>query len=94
MSNTNAARAKARAKADPKASSEKAARSRRRKADRRSEDAKAMRRQGDSIEEIMLQLDASRRTVYNLLGREPELPEHQMKLLSSDQINTSRHRPR
>lgn len=94
MSNTNAARAKARAKADPKASSEKAARSRRRKADRRSEDAKTMRRQGASVDEIKRVLGVSRRTVYNLLAREYESPDHQMKLLSSDQINTSRHRPR
>ena len=69
MSNTNASRAKKRAKVDPKASSEKAATARMRRADLRAVDALAMRRQGKSVDEIMRALDVSRSTVYNLLNR-------------------------
>ena len=69
MRNTNATRAKARAKANPKASSEKATIIRKRKADRRSVEAKRMRREGMSIQQIMQALDVSRTTVYSLLGR-------------------------
>ena len=94
MRNPNAARAKARAKADPKASSEKAARYRQRKTDRRSEDAKTMRRQGASADEIKRVLGVSRRTVSDLLKREYDSPTHQMTLLSSHQIDTPRHCPR
>ena len=51
-----------------------------------------MRRQGASVDEIKRVLGVSRRTVYNLLAREYDSPTHQMTLLSSDQIDTSRHR--
>ena len=74
MRNTNAARAKARAKADPKASSEKATIARKRRADRRSVDARLMRRKGDSIPQIMRSLGVSRRTVHNLLKRQYDSP--------------------
>ena len=69
MSNTNAARAKKRAKVDPKASSEKAADARTRRTDLRAVDAQAMRSRGKSVDEIMSALGVSKRTVYNLLKR-------------------------
>ena len=80
MRSAKAVRAKARAKADPKASSEKAAIARKRRADQRSVDARLMRRNGSSIPEIMRALNATRRTVYNLLKRRYDSPMPQ-KLL-------------
>ena len=78
MRNTNAARAKARAKANPKASSQKAAIARKRRADQRSVEAKLMRRKGASISQIMASLGVSRRTVHELLQREYDSPMPQL----------------
>ena len=78
MRNINAARARARAKANPKASSEKAAIARKQKADRRSVDAKRMHSGGDSVAQIMRSLGVSRTTVYNLLGRQYDSPTQQL----------------
>ena len=65
----NKARAKRRAKVDPRGSSQKAAIARKREADRRSAEAKMMRSSGHTIAQIMRSLDASRSTVYDLLHR-------------------------
>ena len=65
----NKARAKRRAKVDPKGSSQKAAIARKREADRRSAEAKMMRASGHTIAQIMRSLDASNTTVYDLLRR-------------------------
>ena len=74
MRNLNATRAKARAKADPKASSEKAAIARKLRADQRSVDARLMRRQGASVSQIMRSLGVKRTTVYDLLNRQYDSP--------------------
>ena len=80
MRNPNAVRAKARAKADPEASSQKAASARKLRADQRSVDARLMRRKGASVSQIMRSLGVSRTTVYNLLKRQYDSPMPQ-KLL-------------
>ena len=80
MRNTNAARAKARAKTNPRASSQKAAIARKRRADHRSVEAKLMRRKGASVPQIMGSLNVSRSTVYELLKRDYDSPMPQ-KLL-------------
>ena len=80
MRNNNAARARTRAKANPKASSQKAAAARKRRADQRSAKAKLMRRKGASISQIMTSLGVSRRTVYELLKREDDALMPQMLL--------------
>ena len=72
--NRNAARAKARAKASPKASSEKAAIARKKRADRRSLEAKIMRGRGASVDDIMRYFDVSCATVYNMLNRRYDSP--------------------
>ena len=77
MRNANAVRAKARAKANPRASYEKATIARKRQADQRSVEAKRMRRNGSSISEIMRALNGTRRTVYDLLGRWYDSPTQQ-----------------
>ena len=78
MQNTNAnktktqankARAKRRAKVDPKGNSQKAAIARKREADRRSAEAKIMRANGHAVTQIMRFLDAGRTTVHDLLRR-------------------------
>ena len=78
MRNTNAVRARARAKANPKASSKKATTARKRKADLRSVEAKRMRRHGSSISQIMQSMDLSRTTVHKLLGRDYDSPTQQL----------------
>ena len=80
MPNNNAARARARAKVNPRASSEKAAIARKRRADLRSLEAKRMRRQGASVSDIMRTLGVSRRTANNLLKREYDSPMPQALL--------------
>lgn len=80
MRNTNSTRAKARAKASPSASSEKAAIARKHQADRRSSEAKRMRREGWSVTQIMRAQGVSRTTVYNLLGRQYDPPMRQPTL--------------
>ena len=80
MRNPNAVRAKARAKADPEASSQKATSARKLRADQRSVDARLMRRKGASVSQIMRSLGVSRTTVYNLLKRQYDSPMPQ-KLL-------------
>ena len=80
MRNLNATRARAQAKADPEASSQKATIARKRRADQRSVEARLMRRKGASVSQIMRALNVSRRTVYNLLKRKYDSPMPQ-KLL-------------
>ena len=80
MRNNNATRAKARAKANPRASSQKAVAVRKRRADQRSVEARLMRRKGASISEIMASLGVSRRTVYDLLQRDCDSRMPQMLL--------------
>ena len=75
MRHPNATRVKARAKANPRASSEKAAIARKRKADQRSVEARLMRRKGASVSQIMRSLGVSRTTVYDLLKRDSPMPE-------------------
>ena len=77
MSNTNAVRAKTRAKSNPRASSEKAAIARKRRADLRSVEAKRLRRQGASVAQIVRTLGVSHTTVYNLLDRRYDSPTQQ-----------------
>ena len=74
MRNVNATRAKARAKADPKASSEKAAIAWKRQADRRSTEARNLHQEGMTVIQISRALAVSRTTVYNLLKRECQPP--------------------
>ena len=73
----NATRAKARAKANPGASSEKATTARKRRADLRSVEAKRLRRQGASVAQIVRTLGVSHTTVYNLLDRQYDSPTQQ-----------------
>ena len=74
MRNSNAARAKARAKANPTASSEKGAIARKRRADRRSLEAGRMHREGATVADIARSLGVCRTTVYNLLDRRYDSP--------------------
>ena len=70
----NAARAKARAKANPQASSEKSASARKQRADWRSLEAKRMQREGATVADIAQSLGVCPATVYNLLARRYESP--------------------
>ena len=69
------ARANRRAKADPKASSQKAATVRKQRADWRSAEARRMKAAGYTVPQIMEYLGASRTTVYDLLRRPYEAPQ-------------------
>ena len=80
MRDSNAARAKARAKANPKASSEKAAIARKQRADQRSLEARRMHREGATVADLMRHFGVSRATVYNMLNRQYDSPT-QLQLL-------------
>ena len=70
----NTARAKRRAKADPEASSQRAAIGRKRKADQHAAEARRMRANGYTVLQIMQSLDVGSTTVYDLLRRPYDAP--------------------